>query len=120
MGAIISSPPLVGNFISMSVLFASTLFQNQEYHHKFVVDYKYAVRSIAFTKLIISGAMIGYSLRDGDLYHKGEEQKCFKESQEIPCYDSDKVSSCLLGEVLAFDAVLDLSLKIHLSDIFII
>lgn len=116
IGAVMVSPPLVGSVLSLPVLMFSNILLYRDSYHDFIADYKYAVRSIALSKLILSGAMIGYSLRDGDLYYTGEDHKCYNGPQETPCYDSAKVSNCIIGQVMALDGVLDLSIKIPLSD----
>lgn len=119
VGGIISSPPLVGNVFSISMLLFPTLFFHNKDHHKIIADYKDAVRVIAVGKIIISGAMIAYAHRDGDLSYKGEDQKCFKDELEIPCLDKDKVNNVILGEFLLIDAMIDLSFKGAMSEYFL-
>lgn len=118
VAAAISSPPLVGSVFSISILLFPTLFFHNKDHHKFIADYKYAVRVIAVGKMIISGIIVASSLKDGDLYYKGEDQKCFKDELEVFCFDSSKVYNSFLGAGLMIDAMIDLAFKIPLSDVF--
>lgn len=120
IGAVMACPPLIGNIFSFTTLLFTSMVSNKEDRHKFIIDYKYTVRSIAFGKFLIGGAMIGYSLKDGDFSYKGEDQKCFKGPLEVPCFDSDKAQNCMLGEFIMIDAMLDLLLKSSLSDMIML